>query len=283
MHRQLVAVDIGNSRYHVARYQLTALDGAHSDLVAVPWNDSADIVWHGPNLDTFPLTELPGEALCWFLVSVNRQREAGFRQWIERHRPADQVHRLAWHQMQLSVAVEHPDRVGLDRLAAARASLQWRSTGQPVIVVDIGTAITVDYVDAAGVFQGGAILPGVRAALDALHVTTDALPRLVDLPSEAPPLPGKNTEVAIAAGVYYGLRAAVAALVSQFVAYSAGTPLVLVTGAREFVEILKPWQAQWVPDLVVRGVALAGKQWLEQTLPVGEGPPTAQAQGLGSV
>ncbi|GIW95473.1 MAG: hypothetical protein KatS3mg110_3514 [Pirellulaceae bacterium] len=260
--RRLVAIDIGNTRYHAALYEWQ--DAAPDDtLQLLPLNPRQPI-WHGQDLDEFPLGALPAEPTWWFTVSVHRLREEKWHEWLTRARPADSVHRLTGQQMQVPLAVEHPERVGLDRLAAARTALERRTDGQPVILVDIGTAVTVDYVDEAGVFRGGAIFPGVRAAADALHWATDALPRLQTLPAEPPALPGPHTQGAISAGVYYGVRGAVVELVGQLVARAPARPLVLVGGDCGFVEPLARWHAEWVPDLVLRGVALAGRRWLEE-------------------
>ena len=64
--------------------------------------------------------------------------------------------------------------VGVDRLLAASAA--WNELKQACIVIDAGTAITVDFVDGEGVFQGGAIMPGVAAMLHTMAMSTNLLP-----------------------------------------------------------------------------------------------------------
>ena len=63
---------------------------------------------------------------------------------------------------------------GVDRLLNAAAA--YATLKQACVVVDAGTAVTVDFVDGHGTFHGGAIAPGARLQIDALHRGTDALP-----------------------------------------------------------------------------------------------------------
>ncbi len=71
---------------------------------------------------------------------------------------------------------------GVDRLLAAAGA--WTLAKQAVIVVDAGTAITVDFVDGEGTFHGGAIAPGVGLMLEALATGTDALPSIPFAPPQ---------------------------------------------------------------------------------------------------
>lgn len=261
MTRPFVALDVGNSRYHAAWYLGQSADT--SEPKRIRWTRlGKDEPWHGVTWDAFPLEELPSTRLVWFYISVNRGREEHFLQWVAAHRPQDDVRRLTWTDFAVPVEVQSPERVGLDRLAAAAAACQWRQQGQAVVVVDIGTAITVDLVDEQGVFQGGAILPGFRAAAAALHHATDALPLVEEVPDERPPVVGRNTEAAIRSGLYYGVRGAVVAIVDRMAAQCSTPPQVLFTGYAPLSDALQRFQAVWVPDLVLRGVALAAQRLL---------------------
>ncbi|MFH0910326.1 MAG: type III pantothenate kinase, partial [Planctomycetota bacterium] len=83
--------------------------------------------------------------------------------------------------------LETPETTGGDRLTAARAA--WEREQRAVLVIDAGTAVTVDAVDREGVFLGGAILPGPVIWLAALHNTTAQRPPL-EMPLEEPPAQG---------------------------------------------------------------------------------------------
>lgn len=105
----------------------------------------------------------------------------------------------------LPTALPRPDLTGPDRLLAAWAAASLH--GRPVIVVDLGTATTVDAVDADGFFVGGAILPGLGLSVAALAEGTSRLPRVeLDVPAEAI---GTDTASAIQSGIVIGHLGAV--------------------------------------------------------------------------
>jgi len=110
--------------------------------------------------------------------------------------------------------LDRPDKTGVDRLAAALGAVV--TVGGPAVVVDAGTAVTVDCVDADGVFLGGAILPGLATQLWSLRQRTAQLP---EIKVEAAPSVsvGVNTVEAISGGVFFGLVGAVDHLVRRAV------------------------------------------------------------------
>jgi type III pantothenate kinase len=105
-----------------------------------------------------------------------------------------------------------PGSVGADRIVNAVAA--GRHYGYPTIIVDFGTATTVCAVDAEGAYRGGAILPGLYVALDALVAQTAKLPG-VDLEEEPPKAIATNTPDSIRSGFIYGYAGAVDALIRR--------------------------------------------------------------------
>ncbi len=95
-----------------------------------------------------------------------------------------------------------PETLGLDRLAAAVGAWSLKPN-VPLLVIDMGTAITYDFIAAGGVFMGGNIAPGLRTRLQSLHEHTHRLP-LVE-PEATFPFMGNTTEQAIRAGVMQGI------------------------------------------------------------------------------
>ena len=91
-------------------------------------------------------------------------------------------------------ALDSESIVGVDRLLAAAAV--WNELKQACIIVDVGTAVTVDFVDGEGVFQGGAIMPGTRAMLDSLTDSADLLPSIDYRRPDGEPF-GRNTTEAM--------------------------------------------------------------------------------------
>lgn len=102
----------------------------------------------------------------------------------------------------VKVCYRSPQTLGADRLAAVVGAVTLMPHTD-LLVVDAGTCITCDLVDAAGNYLGGNISPGVEMRLDALHERTARLPR-VEADGDTPDL-GYDTETAIRAGVVRGI------------------------------------------------------------------------------
>ncbi|MFN8621723.1 MAG: type III pantothenate kinase [Chloroflexota bacterium] len=176
----------------------------------------------------------------------------------------------------IAARVPHPGRVGSDRLLGAWGARLHH--GAPLIVVDLGTATTVDAVDAAGDFVGGAILPGLRLALASLARGTAQLPE-VRL-SEPERAIGTDTAAAIRSGVVLGHLGAIRELVERFtgeLAPDGRRPVVVATGGITFAgwarEALlgagsagRPPIADVVdPDLLLRSLDLLASHRLAAT------------------
>jgi type III pantothenate kinase len=126
------------------------------------------------------------------------------------------------------------------------------------VVVDAGSAVTVDLVSGDGAFAGGVILPGFRMSARALS-TADLLPEvLFQSSSEPPPVLGKNTEGAIQSGLFWGTVGAVREIIERY-AENHRRPQVFVTGGDlQRLAPLMSAKAQFVPHLVLSGIAWAG-------------------------
>ena len=94
--------------------------------------------------------DLPHLAYEWWIASVNRPAATRLIDWLHEHRPADRAVLLASGDLPLVVRLERPDMVGIDRLVDAVAVNRLRDAGRPAVIVDVGTAITVDLVSATG-------------------------------------------------------------------------------------------------------------------------------------
>lgn len=103
----------------------------------------------------------------------------------------------------LRMGYRSPGTLGADRLAAVVGAMTL-CPATDLLVIDAGTCITYDFVDASGFYAGGNIAPGLHMRLEALHEWTARLP-LVDKEGELPDL-GKDTETAIRSGVVQGIR-----------------------------------------------------------------------------
>jgi type III pantothenate kinase len=201
--------------------------------------------------------------ILWIVSGVRPQRCEELVQWVADHGST------VWHlrsasQLPLQVALEAPDKVGIDRLLNAVAANRRRRPQAAAILVDAGSAVTVDYVDAAGVFRGGAIFPGLRLMAQALHDHTALLP-VVPIDTVLDP-PGTSTIDAIRTGVYYGVLGGIERLIAEYQRHSA-TPIdIFLTGGDAKLlasKILSPVQV-W-PEMTLEGI-MHSQAKLESTL-----------------
>jgi type III pantothenate kinase len=160
----------------------------------------------------------------------------------------------------IAVRVDEPAAVGHDRLVNAFAA--GALYGRPAIVVDLGTATTLDVVAPDGAFLGGAIAPGLGLGLEALAEQTAQLPRV---PLEVPDTAiGTNTVSAIQSGAVLGYFGLVKELVRRITSELGTKPKIVLTGGLSAL----PW-AQQLPNvdaidplLTLRGLALVYREVL---------------------
>ena len=159
------------------------------------------------------------------------------------------IHWVASQAEQCGVtsAYENPAQLGADRWAAligARSLFR-----RDCVVVNAGTATTVDVLDRDGIFQGGLILPGIDLMRSSLFHNTARLP-FSDGAFQSLP---RNTEDAIASGI---LQATAGAIVGMYARIAGGEqPICLLTGgaATSLLPVLQvPWQS--VDHLVLEGL-----------------------------
>lgn len=198
-----VVVDVGNSRM---KWGLCTASGV-TQLAVLPldapqaWADQQAAWQQAPPTD-------------WFAAAVNPKPLERLVQQL-RH----QGHRVqvleSYRQIPLVIEVEQPDRVGVDRLLNAVAAKAWLPSNQAAVLVDAGSAVTVDWLSSAGAFCGGAIFPGLRLMAQALHAYTARLP-LVTVVEAAPTLPGRATVPALVAGIHAAVVGGILYLVERY-------------------------------------------------------------------
>lgn len=125
-----------------------------------------------------------------------------------------------------------PATLGIDRMVlAAGAVLQY--PGQNRLVIDAGTCITYDFIDANDVYQGGAISPGPRLQYAAMHNFTAKLPLLsLKMPEH---YTGKSTDEAMHSGVVYGLLHEIEGFIAQYKKEHSNLKIILTGGDAEFL------------------------------------------------
>lgn len=154
----------------------------------------------------------------------------------------------------LSLAVEEPESVGVDRVCSAAAA--YETFRHACVVASFGTAITLDCVNNEGAFMGGAILPGLDAQARILHERTAQLP---DVPIRSPAgVFGTTTEEAIRTGVLIGIVGALREITERYATELRVWPDVVATGGNaELIARHTDIIDRLVPNLCLLGVALA--------------------------
>jgi type III pantothenate kinase len=240
----LIVVDVGNTRIKWGRCEATQV----IDCASLPPDDLP--AWQ------VQLQAWGGGPWSWAVSGVHPARRDRLLAWLQesgqRARLIDNPEDLS-----LTVAVERPDHVGIDRLLNAVAANARRERGQAAAIVDAGSAVTVDFVDQSGIFRGGAILPGFRLMAKALHDYTALLP-VVEVSAD-PPVPAPSTIPAMQAGILHAVVGGARSLVSrlqQQVGAAANLHVFLTGGDSGLIKLERDWLVTRWPAMTLEGIRL---------------------------
>ena len=147
-----------------------------------------------------------------------------------------------------------PSQVGQDRLVCAYAARE--IYGKPVVVVDLGTAMTLDVVSSAGHYLGGIIVPGIGLSAETLFKRAALLPQIeIRRPRH---LIGKDTEGSIRSGLFYGYAEMIQGLAARIARQYRIQPRLVLTGG--YTGLIRPYIRCPIDavdeDLVFRGLDL---------------------------
>ncbi|MCC6950918.1 MAG: type III pantothenate kinase [Phycisphaerales bacterium] len=244
----LIAVAVNNSRTRVGRF----LKGDLIDPASFPCNDPAAAA--GAILGA--LAASPG--LPVVLASVNPPARDALASAV-RKSGVTPLHAGADVPLPFVHTLRDASTVGQDRILCALGAFV--RAEQACIIVDAGTAITVDFVDGEGVFHGGCIAPGLGMMLAALHARTAQLPAVRFEPPDPALGPfGRDTQHAMLLGVLAAARGAVRETIERYAEFYGAFPQIIATGGdaallfenHDLVEHI-------VPDLQLIGILEACK------------------------
>ena len=218
-----LAIDIGNTRLkwaHYARPQPGAALLAQGAVFLDNIDTLAEVEWAS--------LAAPGSILGCNVAgdAVRKRVEEELELWdVAPSWTVSSAHAGGIHN-----GYDHPGRLGADRFVCqvgARHHVLARGPARPVLVVMVGTAVTVDAIDRDGTFLGGLILPGHGIMLRALESGTAGL----RVPTgEVVPFPS-NTSDALTSGGTYAITGAIARMRRHLAERSGGEmPVVLMTG-----------------------------------------------------
>lgn len=244
MHDDILLCTVGNTRARVGLWRA----GEVLDACSFP---------HGED-DPLPgaAEALLSSARLAVVADVRRDAADRLTRRITTYRPGLEVLR-AGHDIPIParMALDDPRTVGQDRLLNAVAA--YARAGQACVVIDAGTAVTIDFVDGEGTFQGGMIAPGLSMMLTALHEHTAALPRLAYEPPDPARGPfGKDTPHAMRLGARTAVVGLVRAAVETYALAFGAYPQVIATGGDAGVLADEGIVEHFVPDLQLLGLGL---------------------------
>lgn len=150
-----------------------------------------------------------------------------------------------------------PDTLGVDRFLVANAAYQ--ESGISVIVIDAGSAITIDLMNEEGIYMGGVILPGLRIQKQSV---SDYLPELPEIESMIPKdWPGKSSKECLEWGINGGLQFAVNGFIKQYISMYKDVDLYLTGGDSEVIKsmIHTDIEFRWRRYLLFEGLRLFSK------------------------
>jgi type III pantothenate kinase len=247
----LLAVDIGNSNTVIGVWsgdRLTAHWRVATDRRRMP--DEYAVLLHS----LFGLAGTLQQAVTGVIIcSVVPDVQEAFRSAIRSTWDLEPLIVSPDLDAGLEVKYSPPEAVGADRIANAVAGRQLY--GAPTIVVDFGTATTVDAVSADGAYVGGSIAPGLQISIDALYARTA---RLKPVPLAAPTSAiGGDTAESLQSGIVFGYAGLVDGLVGRFQAVLGTDAAVIGTGGLAPVVVPHSRTVQHVDlDLTLVGLRL---------------------------
>jgi type III pantothenate kinase len=239
----LLAVDVGNTVTAAAVFRGRTI--VHRGRVPTP------AAWAARHLPALLAAGVRGQVSAAVVSSVVPRLDRPLGEAIRRScsvRPVFIDHRTPTG---IALRIDRPAQLGADRIADCAGALSLFPP--PLIVIDSGTAITFDLVDAAGDYRGGCILPGVAIAIRSLAENTAKLKNIAFAVPRSPI--GTNTADSIRAGIYYGTVGALQHLIARYrEELGRGTRVVATGGLSRFFQGRVPGIDAFEPDLIFLGL-----------------------------
>lgn len=220
----LLAIDAGNTNTTFAVYDGTRWRAQWRTSTSAERTADEYVVWLS---QLMTLSGLPLDSIEDCIIStVVPQSLFNLRTLCKRYFHIDPLVIGEGVDLGIRIAMDRPTEVGADRLVNA-VGAHVRYPGA-LLVIDSGTATTLDVVDADGTYEGGIIAPGIHLSLEALHRAAAKLPRVAIARPER--VVGKNTVMAMQAGVFWGYVGLIEGLIERIKAEYGGPMTVVATG-----------------------------------------------------
>jgi len=246
----LLAIDCGNTQTVIGLFNDRQLaDHWRIATVAERTSDELALMFH----QFLEFHGTPDAKVTGMVIGSGVPRvTASLREMSERYFKLPPVVLEAGVRTGMPILYDEPRNVGADRIANAIGA--YDLFGGPTIVVDFGTANTVDAISAKGEYLGGAIFPGVEISLDALFARA-AMLRRVELVAPKNVI-GKSTIEAIQSGAVYGYSGQIDAIVDRFVEELGQCTVVATGGLAEVIVPHTRTVQHYEPWLTLQGLRI---------------------------
>ncbi len=182
--KHILAIDIGNTRSKAAVFKGNECLVSSTDFTI----ETVGKEW----FDTYPIS--------YGVVGLVGKQNNAIKEFLEAKIPCTYVNGLS--KLPFKSLYQTPETLGVDRIAGVAGAMHF-FPDKACLIIDIGTCITFDFIDAQNNYHGGSISPGLKMRLDAMHQFTHKLPALQF--KEVTDWIGNTTDTSMLSGAFYGI------------------------------------------------------------------------------
>ena len=252
MAKNIIAIDIGNTNTSVGLVDTENLSCKKSytfhsnNIIEKILNSIKQLRSEYPTLDLFTVK------ICTVIRSIRQNLEGT----LSRISYIDKVSFIGYHKnLPIKIHYENPGILGTDRIANLLYSFI-KYKNENVIIIDAGTAITIDMLTSEKEFVGGFILPGVMTQLNSLHDNTSELP-LVDYDKKLVSFPPNSTQSAILSGIYYEIAGGISFITEQLrKKYPDNKRILTCGGSWKTIDSFIDFKFEFIPEMTLLGVGI---------------------------
>ncbi len=231
-----LCIDIGNTRTKAALYE------AYDEIEYFPHFESSDL---------YRILEGGQHSVIISKSGRNTLLESTLNQLKQ--------YNLLSYKSKLPIQLNYmtPQTLGADRIASAVAASHYYA-GRNVLIVDLGTCLTIDFIDQSAVFQGGLIAPGVDMRLKSMHEYTAALPLVEN--NDKVTFPGKSTAESLQVGAYQSVMQEIKGYINLLSEQYKDLIVVDCSGTRLHFDKEDNYQIFAHPKFVLQGLNVIANQ-----------------------
>lgn len=252
MNKSVITINIGNTNTSVGLVDIEKLSCIKNytfpskDIIENIVRIIKQIQNNFQSLKPFPVK------ICTVIRSIQKDLHATLSSTPD----IDRIIFVKYHEsLPVKISYDNPDILGTDRIANLLYSLT-KYPKENVIIIDAGTAITIDMISSNMEFVGGFILPGIITQLNSLYENTSELP-LIKYDTITGSFPPNSTQSAIVSGVSYEIGGGVSFIIEKLRKKFPDTRRILTCGGTwRAIESFVDFEYLLIPDITLIGVGL---------------------------